>query len=138
MLVLVLNSGSAAYILLCLNNKCSKQVSKSQMLCLWFHIHLQLFFFSIYFYKTMYLMNIIILHCNYIIVLLYYFIIVLLCYCIVFSILDKDWRIFKQPLSWQRVSFKSISFQDPAKGICLDCVSDVIGYTDNNHICDIS
>lgn len=72
------------------------------------------------------------------IILLCYCIILLLCYCIVFSILDKDWRIFKQPLSWQRVSFKSILFQDPAKGICLDCVSDVIGYTDNNHICDIS
>lgn len=83
MLVLVLNSGSAAYVWLCVSNKCSKQVSKSQMLCLWFHIHLQLFFFSIYFYKTTYLMNIIILHCNHIIVLLYYFIIVLLYYCVI-------------------------------------------------------
>lgn len=40
--------------------------------------------------------------------------------------------------SWQRVSLKSISNQDTAEGIRLDCISDVIGYHDNNHICDIS
>lgn len=46
--------------------------------------------------------------------------------------LVKGWRTFNLFFPWQRVSLKSISCQDTAERICLDCVSDVIGYNDNN------